>query len=178
MGPQDDQGDPSSYIMYPQQPIFPLSKHNLTSLQFLVSWLVLNKADMLLDSRDVCFAHHRIPCLKQFLAHGKVVAFASSSFFALYEKTLFPLKHLLHVVYLALTPSVLQKSCTCLSCSWNFSVKDLKGRLLPLELAKLQILDCWQPSYLPCGCCWCSTQILFTEGDGEDQHDPFSSHSP
>lgn len=55
------------------------------------------------------------------------------------EKTPFPLKHLLHVVYLALNPSVLQKSCTCQSCSWNFSVKGLKGRLLPLELAKLQM---------------------------------------
>lgn len=59
---------------------------------------------------------------------GVLLAHHSSSLF-FDKRALFPLKYPLYVVYLALTPSVLQKSCVHQSSPCTYLVRDLRERL-------------------------------------------------
>lgn len=123
----------------------------------LLVCLALNKFDVLHGSRDVCvFCSPLCPLPKQFPAHGRTPTHPSSLFFD--KRALFPLK--LHTVYLALTPSVMQKS-RAHQFLQLFSQR-FKGKTRPWSWPSCKwILGCWQPSWLPHGRCWGSTQVTF-----------------
>lgn len=132
---------------------------------FLLVCLALNKTGMFRESRDVYFLFLIVSLASSSAWHvvGWVYPLSthpSSHFFA--KTTLFPVKHPLNMIWLALIRSFFQNNCSHQCSPWNSIVRALRGKVFPLGLLKIH-MNGLLAAIIPRGCYWCLTQSSFTK---------------